>query len=367
MSYDDAPVAPTTLDLLGRRWALDAPVEAACFARDGLVAAFRAGGALHVAGADPEDAATRIRMAADTGRLSILPRSKPVRPLERAAGVAGAVCAFGARGFLTGLASGGLASVTARGQVTPLRRGFDAPPAAAVADPASTAVAAAAGARVAVLREDGADDALALPDGAATALAFAADGGALAAGTDTGLVLFRRGAGRPAFAPIAGGAAAVAFSPDGRFVAVACGAEGVAIVRLSDLSVRRIEGFPTPVRTVDFAAGALVASGAFRLAAWRFGPEGLEAPIATGRPGLVAVERTAPCPARALAAAGYANGLVLLSRPGAQDEMMLRDVGGPVSTLAFSPDGQRLVLGDAAGEAALVALPPALFKQGDAA
>lgn len=372
MSYDapdEAPVAPSLLDLIGRRWALDGAVSQAVFNRDGSTVAFAAEGGLGLAPvADPERAEARIRVSVEDGRHSIQPRRNPPRPVERAAGVRGPVAPFGARTFVSGRAAGGLASVTARGQVTPLSVPVDGPPTALAADPGSEAVAVAGAGGVAILREGGAVDRLALDAGLqARALAFAPDGAWLAAAHDAGVSIWRRG-GAAQVVVLPEPAHMLSVSPDGAWLAAGCGEGGFALVRISDGAAGVVGDFPASVRSVGWsaAAGALVASGAYRVAAWERSEDGLSEPLESGKPGLVIVERVAASPDRPLAAAGYASGLLCLSQIGGRGEMLLRDRGAPLTALAFSADGAHLAYGDAAGEIALVSFPPSLFKEGPA-
>lgn len=363
MSYD-APVAPTLMDLLARRWALSGAVGAALFSRDGSVAAFSAPGTLAlVPTADPERPESRIRIAADTARQTILPRAKPTRPAERAEGVTGPVAPFGARTFVTGSTKGGLVSVTARGQVTPLPLALDGPPEALAADPASSAVAVAAGGRVMVLREDAQPETLRFePREAVHALAFSPDGRRLAASHVGGVTLWRIG-GQSVTVAMEDAPEALGWSRDGAWLAI--GQEGgFTLLSAEADDASPAPGFPTCVRSFAFcpAAGAVAASGAFRTAAWALGPDGLGEPVEAGKPGLVVVDRVAASPDRPLAAVGYASGLVCIAQIGGRGEMMLREAGGAVTALAWSADGTMLALGDAEGEAALFAFPPSLFK-----
>lgn len=85
--------------------------------------------------------------------------------------------------------------------------------------------------------------------------------------------------------------------------------------------------------------------------------------LKTGRSGLVLIERIAPHPARDLIALGTADGAVSIARIGYPEEMPLRQAdGSAVTALAWSNDGLHLAIGTAGGQAALVTLPPQLFK-----
>ena len=69
-------------------------------------------------------------------------------------------------------------------------------------------------------------------------------------------------------------------------------------------------------------------------------------------------------PQRALIAAGYGNGAVVLCRPNSSELLFIRAAGeGAVSALAWSQAGDRLAIGTEGGEIAVVALPDMLFRE----
>jgi len=76
----------------------------------------------------------------------------------------------------------------------------------------------------------------------------------------------------------------------------------------------------------------------------------------------VLVDAVAAHPKKALVAAGYANGQIVIAGIGARDEMLVRSSGGVVTALAWSADGNHLALGDASGTAAIVTFPHQMFK-----
>lgn len=362
MSYD-TPTAPTLFDLLARGWTLPGPVEAAVFNAEGTTVAFAGPGELAlVPVADPDDPATRIRMAADTGRQTISPRKTPVRPAIRVAGTCGPVVPWGGKSFLTGSAKGGLISVTPRGQAVPLALALDGTPAAMARDPRSAAVALAVGAALVVLPDD-LDTAprRATAPGVVSALAWLG-GDRLAVGFSGGIALWDGTWG--ARIALQGTPTSLTPSPDGALLAVGFADPGIAVLRLGDLAVDLVPDYPTPTRALVWSVpgAALVSAGAFRTVAWAATAQGRGGPIEAGRTGLVIVDRVAAAPDRPLVAAGYASGLVSLTKLGTREEMMLRGNGGAVTALTWSPGGAQLALGDATGACALVSFPPNMFK-----
>lgn len=144
-----------------------------------------------------------------------------------------------------------------------------------------------------------------------------------------------------------------------------CGRVGVA--GCGRQSLRRRRHFPTPPRSVGFssAGDALVASGAFRIAAWDLARPPFDGErggaLETGRPGLAAVVEIATLPGRKLVAAAYANGRIVIAALGAHDELVLQAAGPEPCALVASPDGRSLAA--AAGDhVSLLSLPDALFK-----
>ncbi len=361
MSYD-TPVAPTLFDLLARGWSLSGPVTALCFNAEASSIAFAGGGALGIAPiADPERPETRIRVAADTGRATILPRQSPVRPLARADRTQGPLASFGAKSFVTGGAKDPLVSVTPRGQVVPVSAGLSGAVTALARDPASSTIAAAGGSRV-TLVSDSESSGFDSP-APVTALAFAPGGGTLAVGHEGGLFLWKQG-NRLCDVGLAQAPRVISWSLDGAFLACGFDAPGFALIRAEEGGIDLVPDYPTEVRSFGWSSSAqvLVTSGAFRTVAWEMSSLGRGEPVEVGRAGLVIVDRVAVCPTRPLVAVAYASGLICLAKIGARDEMVLRTDGAPVTALDWSPDGAHLGFGCADGTAALMSFPPNMFK-----
>ncbi|MFO1072454.1 MAG: hypothetical protein U1E17_07185 [Geminicoccaceae bacterium] len=383
----DQPLRPLTLlDLLARQWRRPAAVGTVTFSADdtALAVADEGGGLALIAGADPEPAGRRLRIAAETGRATIRPRHKPVAPPVVLAGLGERlppVVPHRRSCFLVGGGDGRLLSATPRGQLVPLACRLDLP-AAALAHHAPTGrSAAAAGGEIALLAgEDGARHHRLEHPLPIRALAFAPDGRTLAAAHAEGVSLWPLADGAPgvrrdlAFAGAGAGAGAnepagLSWSADGAWLACPLPAAGFQLLRVADGLGGPVLSYPAPVRSLAWsgAADALVTGGAFRVVAWSMAHPPLGGhtggALATGRPGLVLVETVAAHPRRDLVAAGYANGQLGVMRLGRPDELALRtETGEAVAALAWSGDGRRLAAGTRDGAALLIELPDHLFK-----
>ena len=154
----------------------------------------------------------------------------------------------------------------------------------------------------------------------------------------------------------------MAWRQDGAWL-VACLAEyGFCVVGAATNAARIHRDFPSTVRHAAFSlpTGTVVASGAFRVAAWALADNG---DVMTGKPGLVLIDAVATCPTRNLVAVGYANGLISLAEIGRPSEILLReDTGAGITAMTWSGNGAYLALAGADGSAALVEFPDAMFK-----
>lgn len=363
-----APAQTALFDLMARSWRLDAPVAGVTLDSAGKTAAFAlADGRLALMPlADPESAILRLRMEADSGRATIRPRERPVAPpvlTEALAQGAPMVAASGQIGFLVAARDGRLHRVTPRGQVIALSR--EARPIGALASDGRGRLALAREDKVMLHAEEQMEKLCAvLTSGPATALAFSPDGQDLAVAQDDSLLLWQPGQGSDIL-PLAG-AAALQFSQTGAWLAGG-DATGLWLLRRADRRLARIGNFRAAPVSLGFCTGAVFASGAFRLAGWSldtppFDDEATGA-LRSGRPGLVLVERVATFPARDLVAFGLADGGVAITQAGRADELPLRQAdGAAITALAWSADGTALAIGTARGDAALLTLPPQLFK-----
>ncbi len=375
MSMTAAETSPL-FALLARQWRLDAPVQACAFAQDGGSLAFALGdGTLAMVSMDdPEAAATRWRMSIEDGRSTISRRTRPVRPPVRITAGEGPLrlAAFGPSGFLVGDARGRLVRVDADGPTLPVAEHGQTVVEAIVTLPAGVgkhAALVATGGRVTRHEADGtAARDMARYDGVARAAALSPDGQMVALGFEARLSIAEASnAAAGPFEIASGPVEALMWAPDGRLLAVGLLDGGVVLIRRADRRVLRLPNYPAPVRTLDWSADSrwLVTSGAFRTIVWAVG-DGDEQPVTieTGRSGFVAVEVARLHPHLPLVAAGYENGMVVVTAVGQRDELVLRDPApGGVRDLSWSADGEHLAFHAAQGWAGVIDVPTHMFKQ----
>jgi hypothetical protein len=375
MPAEARPAAQSTqsplFDLLARSWQLEAAICDVAIDAAGTAAGFALenGRMALMPIRDSESALDRMRVEADSGRSTIRPRERPVAPPVLTPELADGpplLAVSGVIGLIVAARDGRIHRVTPRGQVIPMTN---------KASPIFTMTSDGAG-RLAIGR-DGRTDlyeeegmrrlAGLLTPGPANALAFAPDDRSLAVMLGENLLIGQPSQGYENH-PV-GGRGPLVFSADGSWIAGSNGKDGFWLLRRADGQIGRIGNFRAPPSALVFskAADAVFASGAFRAAGWSLAtpPLGSEATgaLKTGRSGLVLIEKIAAHPRRDLIALGMADGAVAITRVGQPEEMPLRHAdGSPVTGLAWSADGLHLAIGTAAGNAALVTLPPQLFK-----
>lgn len=362
-------------DAIARSWRLPAVAVGYSTSRDGgRVAIAQADGAVALAPlADPEPADTRLHVSADTGRATIQARRAPPPPLITTAPLgASAPCLLphGQAGFLAGTDAGQLVHITADGRHAPFGAALEGPVTALASLAEAGGFAAVCGTEVFRLSESGAliERIAGLP-GTVTCLAAAPDGLRLAIGCGDQVLVLTPGAGPPRMILAGGPVSVLRWRADGAYLACALGAAGLAIVDLARGDAVRFGDFPTPVGSIDWSAPAqaVLAAGAFRIAAW--GSAGQARPfrdsrqsaLQSGRPSLVPVEWVAAHPSRPLAAAGLVNGQVVVAPLGSGDELPVKPIGASLTVLGWAPNGA-LVLADAGGEFAILGFPSRLFK-----
>ena len=156
----------------------------------------------------------------------------------------------------------------------------------------------------------------------------------------------------------------VTFSPDARFLVTAMQENALHGWRLADRSNMRMSGYPSKVRSLAWSPDGdwLATSGADSCVLWPFrdkdGPmkkPPLEVAMRKAR-----ISKVAFHPREPLLAIGYEDGWLLLCRIADNTELLVRrpdDARDPVTALAWSADGNRLLFGTGGGEAGLLTLP----------
>ena len=367
-------VTPPLLDLLGTHWDVKAAVLglawdtssriAACATADGVV--------MLADGVWPNGPHLAPRPAG--GWAVIAGKSAAPEPLRVRAHpkAALALCADRLGGFLSGGAEGRLVHISSSGSCSQLAKVADGG-ISAVASGHAGVRAWASGQRlhrIALQRETQID----LPS-AASAIAFDRSGMRLAACHDGGVTLVSMAEGdSPTHSPTRsptllrwpGPHAALAWHPDASVLV--SGTEGNVLHawRVADGSDIELGGNPGAPRSLSFSGDGrfLVASGATRPVAWRFDPPRAgEPPELCGAASKAAVTQVACHPTQALIAAGHHNGAIALSQPGQADVLVVRAAGdGPVTAIAWSPDGTRLAFGTQDRCFGWLHLPADLFR-----
>jgi len=154
---------------------------------------------------------------------------------------------------------------------------------------------------------------------------------------------------------------ALAIHPDGDAVVTAMQENALHGWRLSDGQHMRMSGYPTKTQTLSFTRNGkwLASSGADAMVLWPFfggGPMG-KAPIElAGGDGIICTQ-VAAHPQQEMVAGGFADGLVVLADVNTSRILpMAPPEHGPISALAWSPDGTQLAFGTENGFAAIIDL-----------
>ena len=153
----------------------------------------------------------------------------------------------------------------------------------------------------------------------------------------------------------------ITVSPDGRFLVTAMQEPTLHGWRIADAHHMRMSGYSARVRSLAWTADgkSLATSGSEQLILWPFaskdGPMGKQPRMLARSQARVNV--VACHPKQAVAAAGYADGTVLLVRLDDGAEIMVKRPGAsPVSALGWEATGARLAFGTEDGEAGVLVL-----------
>ncbi|MEM8949760.1 MAG: WD40 repeat domain-containing protein [Pseudomonadota bacterium] len=363
--------------LLGRSWEQDAPVVDIAFdSSSGAVAFALADGSVAIAKTkDAEPAAKRIRISAEDGRQSILPRIKPLPPITRIAlqeRTPVALTAYGKHGFVIGDASGALTSLTIGGERTPFSKPQGAPIIALDHAPTTGDLACATDDnRVMLIRGPRTEPEALDTDEPIANLAFSADGSQLAVACKTHVTVWKiaekpekLGELSPCERP-----SCLAWSSDQTKLALGQVEGGVTVWQLDSKEQIILPDYPAAVHTLAWTTDSetLITSGAFRIIAWPLDQliaNGTHpASLNTGKPGLAAVEAIANHPTHPLVAAGYENGMLIITQIGKSDELVIKPEGqGAVGSIRWSGDAGYIAVGSSHGLASIIELPQQLFK-----
>ena len=191
-------------------------------------------------------------------------------------------------------------------------------------------------------------------------LAFAPKGLRLAVARYDGVTLWWAGTeAQPVTLEWKGAHLGVIFSPDGKNVVTTMQENALHGWRLDDGKDMRMSGYPTKPKSLSWSAKGrfLASSGANAAILWPFhfkdGPMGRQ-PLQLGARE-VTVSRVACHPREELVAIGYSDGMVMAVRLADAEEALLRRSGGnPVSALAWDRGGRRLAFGAEDGAAGVV-------------
>ncbi len=373
MNHQAPSPAGGLFDAIARSWRLPSAAARACVSADGrTVALARADGALSLLPLeDPEPAESRLHISADDGRATIRMRRHAPAPLIGTAPLSAAPLSLAARGdggFLAGCRDGSLLAVAADGSATPLATTLAGAVAALARAPSGRMTACAAGTDLFFLPDEGKmTQGVAGMPSEITALAFSPDGRHLAVGVEGRVAMLSLAEDSVRMILLPGTPRAVKWHPGGSWLACGLGAAGMALIDLNRGTSTIFSEFPTPVLSLDWSApaGAILAAGAFRIAAWSMADppfrSSREGALVTGRPGLVPVLAVAAHPTKPLAAAGYVNGQIVVAPLGQAEELPVKPVGGSITTLDWAPGGQ-LIACSADGDAAIMTFPQRLFK-----
>jgi WD40 repeat protein len=343
----DAVAAQFLLESRGVRRELDAFVVSARFDRAGGMAAFALGdGSLHLVAAPDRENWRKVDVH-DGAALALAPDIAPT-------------------GFVSGGDDGKFLRIGTDGAVAEIadfRSKWVEHVASHPAEKGKGLIACAVGKAIHLFDHAGQKLKEFAHPSAVTGLAFDAKGKRVAASHYNGATLWFVAAktDSPRKLEWKGSHTALAIHPDGDAVVTAMQENALHGWRLSDGQHMRMSGYPAKTQALSFTRNGkwLATSGADSMVLWPFfggGPMG-KAPIElAGGDGIVCTQVTAH-PQQEMVAGGFADGLVVLADVNTSRVLPVSPPEhGPISALAWSPDGSQLAFGTEQGFAAIVDL-----------
>ncbi len=343
-----ATAAPNfLLDTRGVRRALDAFVVGCAFDRAGRTAAFALGdGVLHLVKLSDRETWTRVPVH-DGATLALAPDAA-------------------ASGFVSGGDDGGFRRVRDDGapsEIASFGMKWVEHVASFTAEKGKGLLACAVGKQVHLFDQSGAKLKQLEHPSSVTGLVFDARGKRVVASHYNGASLWFVAAksDNPRRLEWKGSHTGIAISPDGDSVITAMQENALHGWRLSDGQHMRMSGYPAKTHSLSFTRNGkwLASSGAESVVLWPFtggGPMGKAPTEVAGGDGVMCT-RVACHPAQEIVAAAFNDGLVVVAEIASGRIAPIAPPGnGPVSALAWSPDGAQLAFGTETGFAALLDL-----------
>jgi len=339
------------LDSRGASRELGAFVVGAAFDRAGAIAFALGDGTLRLASSDPAADWPSVE-AHDGAVLSIAADARP---------------GLGSGGFVTGGDDGRFLRIGPDGAITEIAR-FGSKwveHAAAFADAKSGVLACGVGKAVHLFTAAGEPLKTLSHPSTVTGLAFDGKGKRVAASHYNGCSLWFVAAktDSPRVLEWKGSHTGIVLHPAADAVVTSMQENALHGWRLADGQHMRMSGYPGKTESMSFTRNGkwLATSGAESVVLWPFfggGPMG-KAPTELAGGDNVSCTRVACHPQHEAVAAGFSDGLVALADIATGRILPVAPPGrGPVSALAWSPDGSRLALGTETGFAALIDFTP---------
>jgi len=334
------------VDTRGEQRMLDAFVVAARFSRDGRTLGFAMGdGTTRLVAVVNPSAEWHTVQAHDGATLCLAPDTNP-------------------NGFLSGGDDGSLRRITAVGEVSDIATfgmKWVEQLASYALDKGKGLIAAGVGKSVHLFDETGKKLKEWTHPSTVTGLTFDTKGKRVATSHYNGATLWFVAAkvDTPRRLEWKGSHIALAFHPEGEAVVTAMQENALHGWRLPDGQHMRMSGYPTKTTSLSFSKGGkwLASSGSDAMVLWPFfggGPMG-KAPIELAGGDGINCTQVACHPKEELVAGGFEDGLVVVADIASSRILPVAPAGhGPVTTLAWSPDGTQLALGTENGFAAIV-------------